>query len=86
MPAEPAALLVGRRLGAVYVGMAVLLLLVRSAPASDLRTGLCLGLALVMALLAATGLYEFAGQRAGRGILVSVAVEVLLAAGFLAAL
>jgi hypothetical protein len=85
VPAEPAALLVGRRLGAVYVGMAVLLFLARSTPASPVRSALCIGLAVSMALLAAVGLFEFGRKRASGGILVSVAIEALLAAGFIAA-
>lgn len=75
-------LLVGRRLGAVYVGTAIILFLGRSAPASDLRTGLCVGVLLVMSLLAILGVIEFVARRANVAILVSSAIEVILAVGF----
>lgn len=79
---QPNALLVGRRLGAVYLGMAVLLFAVRNAPASEMRTGLCLGLFIALVLLALLGVFEFKAGRVGKGILASVVLEVLLAAGF----
>lgn len=75
-------LLVGRRLGAVYVGTATILFLGRSAPASDLRTALCVGVLLVMSVLAILGVIEFVARRANVAILVSSAIEVILAAGF----
>ena len=84
--ANPTGLLVGRRLGAVYLSMAVMLFIARSAPASDLRSALCVGLLVGLTLLAVLGLFELKAGRAGRGILLSVALELLLAAGFLSVL
>lgn len=84
--ANPAGLLVGRRLGAVYLGMGAILLFGRSAPASPLRTALSAGVLFTLAALAALGVYEFSAKRAGPAILVSVVLEVLLAAGFAAVL
>ncbi len=75
-------LLVGRRLGAVYLGISVILFLGRSAPSSDLRTALCIGMLMSMLMLALLGLYEFRARRANALILVSVALELFLAAGF----
>jgi hypothetical protein len=76
------ALLVGRRIGAVYLGVALLCFLVRSTTSPELITSVSLFAALVNALLAGLGLYEYRARRAGPAILVSVAVEVLLLLGF----
>ena len=76
------ALLVGRRLGAVYLSIGLMLALGRSAPPSGLRQAVCVGLLLAMVGLAALGTFEFKTRRANAGILVSVGIEVILAAGF----
>lgn len=75
-------LLVGRRLGAVYLGLAAILFLGRSSAPSDLRTALCVGLLVVMTMLAILGVKEFIACRASSVILVSSAVEFLLELGF----
>ena len=80
--ANPAGLLVGRRLGAVYVGIAAMLFLGRSAPPSDFRMVVCIGMLISLVLLAGLGLVEFKARRAGPAILASVVLEVILAAGF----
>lgn len=79
---EPTALLIGRRLGAAYLGIAIMLFLGRSAPPSELRFAICTGLLSAMLVLASLGLLEFKARRAGPAILVSVAIEIILAAGF----
>ncbi len=79
---NPAGLLVCRRLGAVYVGIAVMLFLGRSAPPSDLRLAVCIGMLISLVLLAGLGLVEFKARRAGPAILASVVLEVILAGGF----
>ena len=56
--APPAALLMSRRIGAVYLGLSLMLLLGRAAPPSELRTALCAGFALATALLAGLGSSE----------------------------
>jgi len=76
------ALLVGRRIGAVYLGVALLCFLVRSTTSAELITNVSLFAVLVNALLAGLGLYEYRARRAGPAILVSVAVELLLLVGF----
>jgi hypothetical protein len=76
------ALLVGRRIGAVYLGVALLCFLVRSTTSAELITSVSLFAVLVNALLAGLGLYEYRARRAGPAILVSVAVELLLLLGF----
>jgi hypothetical protein len=76
------ALLVGRRIGAVYLGVALLCYLVRSTTSPELITSISLFAVLVNALLAGLGLHEYRVRRAGPAILVSVAIEVLLLLGF----
>lgn len=79
-------LLVGRRLGAVYLGIAIMLFLARSTPPSDLRSTVSTAMLVALALLALLGLIEFKAKRAGIAILVSVVLEVLLAASFVSVL
>ena len=76
------ALLVGRRIGAVYLGVALLCFLVRSTTSLELITSVSLFAVLVNALLVGLGVYEYRARRAGPAILVSVAVELLLLFGF----
>ncbi len=76
------ALLIGRRIGAVYLGVALLCFLVRSTTSTELITSVSLFAVLVNALLAGLGVYEYRARRAGPAILVSVAVELLLLLGF----
>jgi len=82
MKAHPDGLLVGRRIGAVYLGIAIMLFLGRAAPPSDLRSALCFGLMLSMLMLATLGVVEYKARRANAVILVSTALEIFLAAGF----
>lgn len=86
LEANPLGLLVGRRLGAAYFGIAILLFLGRSAPPSELRSAVSVAMLVALSLLAILGIVEFRAKRAGKGILVSVVLEVLLAAGFAAVL
>lgn len=82
LEANTLGLLVGRRLGATYLGIALLLYLGRSAPPSDLRSAISIAMLVALTLLAALGLFELTAKRAGKGILVSVVIEILLACGF----
>ena len=75
-------LLVGRRLGAVYLGVSVILFMGRTAPPSDLRDAISVGVLFSMVVLAGLGLFEFMARRANSLILVRVALEVFLALGF----
>lgn len=77
-----AALLVGRRIGAVYLGIALLCFLVRSTTSTELITSVSTFAALANALLAGLGVYEYRARRAGPAILVSVAAELFLLLGF----
>ena len=76
-------LLLSRRIGAIYLGLSVMLFLARSAPVSVTRTALSAGAAVLLSLLALLGVYEFTAGHAGPGILVSVVIESLLALGYI---
>jgi hypothetical protein len=76
------ALLVGRRIGVIYLGVALLFFLVRSTESPELITIVSTFAALANVLLASLGVYEYHARRAGPAILVSVAFELLLVLGF----
>lgn len=76
------ALLVGRRIGVIYLGVALLFFLVRSIESSELITIVSTFAALANALLAGLGGYEYHARRAGPAILVSVVFELALVVGF----
>jgi hypothetical protein len=82
LESNDAALLLGRRIGAIYLGVALLCLLVRSSTSVELITSVSTFAAVANALLAGLGLYEYRARRAGPAILISVAVEALLLLGF----
>ena len=44
LEASASGLVIGRRLGAVYLGIAMMLFLVRSAPASEFRSSVCMAM------------------------------------------
>ncbi len=75
-------LIMGRRIGALYLGLALMFLLGRTAAPSDLRSAVCLGMSVASALLAGLGLYERRAGRVSSGIVVPAIVEVIFAAGF----
>lgn len=75
-------LVICRRIGALYLGIALMFFLGRSAGPSELRSAVCLGMGLAVALLAALGLYELWAGRVSSGIVVPSVVETILAAGF----
>jgi len=77
LEANSLGLLVGRRLGAAYFGIAIMLFLGRSTPPSELRSAVSIGMLFALSLLAILGVLEFKAKRAGKGILVSVVLEVL---------
>ena len=76
-------LLLSRRIGAIYLGLSVMLFLARSAPVSVTRTALSAGAAVLLSLLALLGVYELTVGHAGPGILVSIVIESLLALGYI---
>jgi hypothetical protein len=83
LPVSDGVLLMGRRLGALYLGLAAIFFFARSTPLSETRVALALGTTLTLAFLALVGVYELLAGHLGMGILVSVAVETILAVSFL---
>jgi hypothetical protein len=71
-----------RRIGALYLGLALMFFLGRTAAPSDLRSAVCLGVGGAIALLACLGLFEFSAGRVTAGIIVPAIVEAVIAAGF----
>jgi hypothetical protein len=80
--ANVGSLVVARRLGAIYLGLALMFFLGRSAGPSDMRSAACLVTGGAIALLACLGLFELRGGRVSTGIFRSVIGEAVLAAGF----
>ncbi len=75
-------LLLGRRMGSLYLGLSIIFFLSRSLTLSATRTALSIGAAVTLSLLALLGIYEYSLGRVGSGILVSVVIESLLAIGY----
>jgi hypothetical protein len=81
--ATAGSLVVSRRIGAIYLGLALMFFLGRAAPPSDIRSAVCLVTGGALALLAGLGLFEFLAGRVSAGIFRSVVAEAVLAAGFI---
>lgn len=77
------ALILFRRLGVYYLGLALMFFLGRNAPPSDIRSAVCLVMGGTAILLACLGLSEFLARRASAGIFRSVVAEAVLGAGFI---
>jgi hypothetical protein len=82
MEASDGAGVMCRRIGALYLGLALLFFLGRTAGPSDLRSAVCLGIGAASALLACLGFFEAWAGRVSSGIIVPAVVETLLAGGF----
>ncbi len=54
----------------------------RTAPDSELRSVVCMGMLFVMIMLAILGLMEYRARRAGTAILISILLEIISGAGF----
>ena len=80
--ATAGSLVVSRRIGAIYFGLALMFFLGRAAPPSDVRSAVCVVTGGTIALLACLGLFEFLARRASAGIFRSVVGEGVLAAAF----
>lgn len=75
-------LILGRRIGALYLGLALLFFLGRAAGPSELRSAVCLGMSLASALLAGLGFLERSVGRVSSGIVVPALIEAALAVAF----
>ena len=80
--ATAGSLILFRRIGAIYLGLALMFFLGRAAAPSDLRSAVCLVTGGAIALLACLGLFEFLARRVGVGVFRSVVGEAALAVGF----
>jgi hypothetical protein len=80
--ATAGSLILFRRIGAMYLALALMFFLGRAAAASDLRSAVCLVMGGAIALLAGLGLFEYLARRVGAGVFRSVVGEAVLAAGF----
>ena len=76
------ALILFRRLGVIYLGLALMFFLGRNAGPSDFRSAVCLVTGGAVAVLAFLGLFEFLARRASAGIFRSAVAEAVLAAAF----
>ena len=76
-------LLLGRRMGSLYLGLSIIFFLLRSLAMSIARTALIIGAAVTLSLLAFLVLYEYSVGSVGSGILVSVVIEAILAIGYI---
>jgi len=81
---EPA-LIVARRGAALFLGLGVMLFLVRDARKSPERDAISAGMAIACATLAALGFYEWLLQRAGAGVWLAIVTELALVAAFVKA-
>jgi hypothetical protein len=81
-----AVLVLGRRIGALYIGLGVMYFIARSAPVSPARTALSAGTAVALSILALLGVYEFTSGRVGPGIFVSAGIELLIALAYISVL
>jgi hypothetical protein len=75
-------LVICRRLGALYLGIALMFFFGRNAAPSGLRSAVCLGMDGAIALLAGLRLFERWAGRVSSGVIVPAIVEIVLAAGF----
>ena len=79
----PGALIVFRRMGLMYLALAVMFFLRRTAGPSDIRSAVCLVMGGTAILLAGLGLFEFLARCASAGIFRSVVAEAVLGAVFI---
>ena len=80
--ATAGSLILFRRIGAMYLALALMFFLGRAADPSDLRSAVCLVMGGAIALPAGLGLFEFLARRVGPGVFRSGVAEAVLAAAF----
>lgn len=71
--------LMGKRLAALYAGVALMFFMARNAPPSSLLAALISGLICTCLILALLGSYERFKGRASNGIFIAVFIELALA-------
>ena len=77
------ALILFRRMGLMYLGLALIFFLGRTAGPSEIRSAVCLVMGGTAVLLAGLGLAEFLTRRVSAGILRSAVAEAVLGAAFI---
>lgn len=75
----PEGLLMARRMSALFLGIAILLFLLRDAEDSPMRRSVSAALSAAMAALAAFGFFDWLGGRNGPGVFIAISVEVYFA-------
>ena len=80
--ATAGSLILFRRIGAIYLALALMFFLGRAVAPSDMRSAVCLVMGGAIALLSGLGLFEFLARRVSAGVFRSVVGEAVLAAGF----
>jgi hypothetical protein len=80
--ADPATVYMGRRYGGQFFGYAAILWLTRRSPASEARTSILTGAAVVTTVLAIVSVAGAITGVVGPAVWIAAAVESLLAAGF----
>ena len=75
----PEGLLMARRMSALFLGIAILLFLLRDADDSPMRRSVSAALSASMAALAAFGFLDWLGGRNGPGVFIAISVEVYFA-------
>jgi len=82
MDSPAPAVMVARRGGALFLGLATMLFMLRHAGKSRERDAVSLGMAVACTALAALGLHEWISLRAGNAIWLAILTEIPLAAAF----
>ena len=80
---EGDAAFMGQRLAAAFAGFAVMLFLVRDAPASPARRAVAFGVATALLLVACVGVLGMIQDTVGGGILLAIVVEVVIGAALI---
>ena len=75
-------LLYCRRIGATFLGLSVMFMLARSIPNSEARRAISGGAVVMCLVLAFLGSYEYSVGHAATPILISAALELLVASAF----
>lgn len=86
MPLQSGALVMARRGGALFLGIAVLLYRIRSTDDRSTRMEISTGLLTSCAALAVLGIVDLIAGQVKAGILIAVVVEAVCALGYLAVL
>jgi len=79
---EPA-FFIGRRLGVLFLGFALVSFVSRNASHSKARQAICIGIGVAMACMAGLGLFEVVRGFAGVGTYLAAAVELAVAVAYL---